>query len=85
MERDPKDYGNNFSLQTVLRNNASYHRSISSSSPNPDTYPPREECFSLVTNWILFVKPVFVSKSDTVWEPDYNEGRRLKCLSTADK
>lgn len=26
---------------------------------------------SLVTNWILFVKPIFVSKSDTVWEPEY--------------
>lgn len=40
---------------------------------------------SLVTNWILFVKPIFVSKSDTVWEPGYYGGRRLKCFSTADK
>lgn len=40
---------------------------------------------SLVTNWILFVKPIFVSKSDTVWEPVYYGGRRLKCLSTAVK
>lgn len=46
---------------------------------------PEKNVSSLVTNWILFVKPIFVSKSDTVWEPEYYEGRRLKFLSTAVK
>lgn len=46
---------------------------------------PEKNVSSLVTNWILFVKPIFVSKSVTVWEQGCCRGRRFKWLSTADR